>query len=65
MYVIKRNGKQTVRNAFACYDDARNHVRRLIRKQRHKYFPSMLFDWNDAKWRTPEMGRYGYSIHKV
>ena len=56
MYIIKRNGKKTVRLTFSTYEQARQHVRKLIRKQFHL-----------RANRQPDcyFGGLGYEIAKV
>lgn len=63
MFIVKRNGKKTVRKAFATYEEARQYVRKLIRK--NASLSDKLFDFNDFLWRSPTIGRYGYEIQKV
>jgi len=63
MFIVKKFGKRTVRKDFNTYEEARQYVRRLIRKKAK--FSSTLFDFNYFLWRTPTIGHYGYTIHKV
>lgn len=64
MYIVKKNNKKTVRQVFDTYDEARSHVRKMIRKStplRHR----QLADWSDLVWHTPTLGPFGYSIEKL
>lgn len=61
MYIVKRNGKKTVRKIFNTYESARHYVRKLIRKNE-------IIDPYDIGWwyyRTPSISQYGYEIHKI
>jgi len=63
MFIVKKFGKRTVRKDFNTYEEARQYVRKLIRKNASDL--SKLFDFSNLYWRTPTIGHYGYSIHKV
>ncbi len=58
LYVIKTNGKKTVRKVFYTYEEARSYVRKLIRKQDPWY--SLEFTN-----RNPNILDYGYSIEQL
>lgn len=60
MYIVKRNGKKTVRKIFNTYESARHYVRKLIRKgENYK-----VFDDISAEYRTPSIGIHGYKIER-
>ncbi len=63
MFIVKKYGKRTVRKTFETYNDARSHVRRLVRKT--KPWAYNVLDISAIRWRTPTLSDYGYSIHKV
>lgn len=58
MFIIKKNGKKTVRKTFPTYEEARSYARKLIRKN------DVFYSW-DCFWRNPNLTEYGYSITKV
>lgn len=60
LYIIKKNGKKTVRKTFNNYESARSYVRKLIRKNGVSYF-----DRNGIVNRNPTMNDYGYSIEQL
>lgn len=60
LYIIKKNGKKTVRKVFNTYEEARSYVRKLVRKNGVTYF-----DRNGIVNRNPTMKYYGYSIEQL
>lgn len=58
LYIIKKNGKKTVRKVFNTYEEARSYARKLIRKQDPWYF------WKFPN-RNPNIINYGYNIEQL
>ncbi len=56
MYIIYRNGNRTVRAKFLTYEQARQHVRKLMRDQTYT---------RQSRQPTFTMGFLGYEIRKV
>lgn len=70
MYAIFKNGKRTVRRMFANYEQARQHVRKMLRKQfkdnviRAKYDQTIGF-WDAISRNPTNYTGVGYTIRQV
>ena len=64
MYKVLKHNKKTVRRVFPTYEQARQYVRKMIRKK-YKDTLEYFFDYSAFKHRTPTLSDHGYSISKV
>lgn len=64
MYIIKKNNKKTVRRSFPSYEEARQYLRKILRK-RLANDPNAELDFGTLRHRSPSIGDYGYSIAKA
>lgn len=65
-YIVKKNNRRIPNKVFESYEKARQWVRKKVRSMRENpgHFPD-YFDLIDLDYRTPKLGRHGYSISKV
>jgi len=61
MYIIKRNGKRVGKKFFLTYEQARNHARKLIRKNAERDW-TWFTDHSDTVYHNPSLRVYGYKI---
>jgi hypothetical protein len=68
-YAIFKNGKRTVRQVFADYEKARQHVRKMIRKsvdqEDYNYVNGNKGFWDNISRNPSAYGILGYEIRKV
>lgn len=63
MYKIIFKGKRYNSKTFLTYDQARNYIRKLLRKKKFSLLvPPHV---RSLKWRTPAISDFGFSVKKV